>query len=90
MPFNVSLITVLTFFTALRTPFPIYLFLSLSLNSSASYIPVDAPLGDIPYPTLPSDNFTHASTVGFPLESNTSLAVTSSIMLPDFIYALLN
>ena len=42
-----------TFSTALLTPFPIYLVLSLSLNSIASKLPVDAPDGTIAVPENP-------------------------------------
>ena len=79
IPFSVSHITVLTFSAALRTPFPPYLPLSPSRSSSASYSPVDAPLGAAPLATVPSARRTSASTVGFPRESMISLPVTFSI-----------
>ena len=78
-PVTASLITVLIFSTALSTPFPRYLDLSPSRSSSASNSPVDAPLGAVPLPTVPSARYTSASTVGFPLESNISLPTTFSI-----------
>ena len=78
-PVTASLITVLIFPTALSTPFPRYLDLSPSRSSSASNSPVDAPLGAVPLPTVPSARYTSASTVGFPLESNISLPTTFSI-----------
>ena len=56
-----------------------YLPLSPSLNSTASKAPVEAPDGTIALPTAPLSNATSTSTVGFPLESNTSLAYTNSI-----------
>ena len=79
IPFKVSLMTVLMFSTAFCTPFPRYLALSPSRNSSASNSPVDAPLGAMPRPTTPPARTTSASTVGFPLESRISLPFTSSI-----------
>ena len=63
-------------FTALSVPFPKYLFWSISLSSTASKAPVDAPLGTIPCPTVPSLSKTCASTVGLPLESSISLPIT--------------
>ena len=48
-----SLIVVLTFSTAFKTPFPKYLDLSPSLNSTASKLPVDAPDGTIATPLYP-------------------------------------
>ena len=78
-PVTASFIIVLIFSTAFNTPFPRYLDLSPSLSSSASNSPVDAPLGAVPLPTVPSERYTSASTVGFPLESNISLPITFSI-----------
>ena len=78
-PMIASLIFVLIFSTAFVTPFPKYLSLSPSLNSSASNSPVDAPLGAVPLATVPSTNVISASTVGFPLESRISLPTTFSI-----------
>ena len=78
-PARTSLITVFMFSTAFVTPFPQYLALSPSLSSSASNSPVDAPLGAVPLPTVPSARTTSASTVGFPLESSISLPITFSI-----------
>lgn len=52
-----------------------YLFLSPSLSSRASYIPVEAPDGTAALNT-PFEVTTSASTVGFPLESRISLART--------------
>ena len=77
-----SLIFVLIFSTAFVTPFPKYLSLSPSLNSSASNSPVDAPLGAVPLATVPSTNVISASTVGFPLESR--------ISLPTYFFNFLN
>ena len=62
--------------TALSVPLPRYLFWFISLNSTASNAPVDAPLGTIPCPTVPSASSTCASTVGLPLESRISLPIT--------------
>ena len=46
----------------------------LSLNSKASFLPVEAPLGTEATPIIPDSRVTSTSTVGFPLESNISLA----------------
>lgn len=51
----------------------------MSLNSNASYYPVEAPDGTIALNT-PWFVWTSASTVGRPLESNTYLAWTFSIL----------
>ena len=64
----------LTFFTAFKTPLPKYLDLSPSLSSKASLSPVEAPLGTIALPTVPSSKVTSTSTVGLPRESKTSRA----------------
>ena len=53
--------------------------MSPSLSSSASNSPVDAPLGAVPLPTVPSTKVTSASTVGLPLESKISRPTTFSI-----------
>ena len=71
--------TVLTFATALATPLPPKRFSSPSRSSTASNSPVEAPLGAIPLPTVPSDRTTSASTVGLPRESRISLPVTCSM-----------
>ena len=76
-----------TFSTAFSTPFPIYLVLSLSRNSTASKLPVDAPDGTIATPNEPSSNKTSTCTVGFPLESSTSNAFTFSIDKKLFIFS---
>ena len=73
-PINASEIISLTLLTAVKVPFPRYLLLSPSLSSTASWIPVDAPDGTIALPIVPSSVVTSTSTVGFPLESKTSLA----------------
>ena len=54
IPTKTSLITVLIFATALETPFPPKRDLSPSLNSNASKIPVEAPLGAAPLAMVPS------------------------------------
>ena len=74
-----------TFSTALLTPFPINLFLSLSLNSTASKLPVDAPDGTIAVPENPPSVTTSTWTVGFPLESKISNASMFSIAKYSFI-----
>ena len=79
IPTIASLIIVLIFSTALVTPLPRYLDLSPSRSSNASNSPVDAPLGAIPLPMVPSTKYTSASTVGLPLESKISLPITFSI-----------
>ncbi len=63
-----------TMFTALSTPFPPYLFISPSLNSRTSVLPVDAPDGTEAVPVVPSRSSTVVSIVGFPFESSISLA----------------
>ena len=54
---------------ALKTLLPKYFELSLSRSSTASWDPVDAPLGTAALPNPPLFNNTSTSTVGFPLES---------------------
>ena len=85
IPSIASLIVVLIFSTAFVTPFPRYLDLSPSLNSSASNSPVEAPLGAHPLATVPSASVISASTVGFPLESSISLPYTSTISKYSFM-----
>ena len=46
-----------------------YTDLSASLNSTASYLPVEAPDGTAARPKAPDSVTTSTSTVGFPLES---------------------
>src|SRR2546430_12079547 len=65
----------LTLCTAFLTPFPRYLFLSPSRSSNASCSPVDAPEGTIARPRIPVSSTQSTSTVGFPRESKTSLAL---------------
>ena len=64
----------LMFWIAFLTPLPKYRLLSSSLNSKASCIPVEAPLGTAALPKDPSSKTTSHSTVGFPLLSKISLA----------------
>ena len=59
--------------------------LSLSLSSTASNMPVDAPLGTAALPTVPSSRITSASIVGFDLESSICLALTSTMSTLFFI-----
>ena len=73
------MIMVLTLFTAFVTLLPRYFSLSPSLNSTASYIPVDAPDGTAALPTMPLSKITSTSTVGLPLESSISLPFISFI-----------
>ena len=75
VPIRVLLISLFTLFTAFKTPLPLYLLLSLSLNSAASYSPVEAPDGTAALPKTPFSKKTSTSTVGFPLESSISLAL---------------
>ena len=56
--------------TALSTPLPIYSS-SPSLNSNASFVPVDAPLGTIALALIPQSRLTIQEIVGRPLESKT-------------------
>ena len=53
VPIRVLLISLFTLFTAFKTPLPLYLLLSLSLNSAASYSPVEAPDGTAALPKIP-------------------------------------
>ena len=48
--------------------------LSPSLNSKASFVPVDAPLGTIAIALAPESRMILHETVGRPLESNTCIA----------------
>src|SRR3989338_2282481 len=66
-------IALFTLLTAFKTPFPLYLDLSPSLNSKASWLPVDAPLGTIALAFAFSVK-TLTLIGGFPLESKTFLA----------------
>ena len=75
-----------TFSTDFWTPFPLYLFLSPSLNSTASKLPVDAPDGTDATPINPPSVLTSTWTVGFPLESKISKAFTFSIAKNSFIF----
>ncbi len=70
------MIVVFTLFTAFKVPLPRYLAASLSLNSNASWTPVEAPDGTIALPVFPDAKVSSTSTVGFPLESKTSRAST--------------
>ena len=65
--------------TAFRTPFPWYL-ISLSLNSRASFDPVEAPLGTIAIPSMPLSRITLHEMVGVPRESNIWIAFTWTIL----------
>ena len=80
-PINNGFIILLTLFMAFNTPLPWYLFLSLSLSSNASFLPVDAPLGTDATAFIPDSRVNSTSTVGLPLESNISLAYIFFILL---------
>ena len=71
-PRSAGAITVSICATACRTPLPPKRAVSPSRSSRASNRPVDAPLGTIARPTVPSFRVTSASTVGFARESSTS------------------
>ena len=74
--------SLLTLDTAFKTPLPLILFVSKSLNSNASNFPVDAPDGTIPrngYGIF--SNIISHSTVGLPLLSKISLAVIFLIFI---------
>ena len=73
------------FWTAVLTLFPKNLFWSLSLNSCASKAPVEAPDGEIAEADEPSSKKISASTVGFPLLSNTCRPLTFLIFAILFI-----
>ena len=79
IPVTSGAIISFTLSTAFNTPFPMYILLSSSLSSTASYIPVDAPDGTDALPTTPDSKNTSTSIVGLPLESKICLAHTSSI-----------
>jgi hypothetical protein len=68
-----------TFATALRTPFPEYLFLSPSRSSMASNSPVEAPEGTAARPKAPEASLTSTYTVGLPRESMISRAVMKAM-----------
>ena len=65
-PSKLSAIMVFTFLTAFKTPLPPYIFLLSSLNSTASWMPVLAPLGTAALPKCSFSVNTSTSTVGLP------------------------
>ena len=71
----------LTFATAFKTDLPLYISLLSSLSSNASRLPVEAPDGEMPLPSLSSSSLISTSTVGFPLESSICLPFTSLIFI---------
>ena len=75
-----ELIFSLTLLTAVLTPLPKYLDESLSLNSMASCLPVDAPEGTEALPKVPFRRDTSTSMVGFPLLSIISRALIRLIV----------
>src|SRR5437868_12761954 len=77
-----------TLLTALSTPLPRYRCRSPSRSSTASCVPVDAPLGTIAVPTAPPARNTSTQTVGSPRESRTSRARIISIVASDIRYRL--
>src|SRR5574341_2375890 len=81
MPSSFGAIVLLTFATALETPFPIQRFLSSSRSSTASFSPVEAPDGTDARPRAPLSSTTSTSTVGFPRESNICRPFISRIAL---------
>ena len=83
MPTKALLIIVLTLLTAFLTPLPKYL-PSLSLNSIAYLLPVEAPDGTDAIPLNPLSVVTSTSTVGKILESYISLALILAILLMIF------
>lgn len=68
LPISAGAITVFTLATACETPLPEY-GAPPSRSSSASNMPVDAPLGATPRKTAPVLSVSSHSTVGFPRES---------------------
>mmetsp|Transcript_11301 Transcript_11301/g.41904 ORF Transcript_11301/g.41904 Transcript_11301/m.41904 type:complete len:304 (+) Transcript_11301:750-1661(+) len=72
LPISAGPRMVLMFSTAFVTPLPIHLALSPSRSSTASWMPVEAPLGVIAR-NMPLCVYTSASTVGFPLLSKICL-----------------
>ena len=79
-PFSLGPMTPLTLRTAFCTPFPWNLFGSPSRSSRTSSLPFEAPEGTLALPTA-SVVITSASTVGFPRESSTCLALTATIFI---------
>ena len=73
-----------TFSTAFSTPLPPKRSGSPSRSSSASKAPVLAPDGTRALPLALSESSTSTSTVGLPLESRTSLAMTLDILLTRY------
>ena len=55
----------------------------MSLSSSASLFPVDAPDGTAARPIVPFAKITSTSIVGFPLESKISRALTQLMVVND-------
>eukprot|EP00962_Isochrysis_galbana_P034134 scaffold11504_cov92-Isochrysis_galbana.AAC.2 len=78
MPISLGAINVLTLFTAVWTPFPMYRGFESSRSSTASYAPVDAPDGTDARDMTPSAHMS-TSTVGLPRESKIERAKTFSI-----------
>ena len=79
MPRITSAMALLTCSTALYTLLPPYTALSPSRSSTASWTPVDAPLGTAARPKPPSVVVISTSTVGLPRESRIWRACTPSI-----------
>ena len=80
IPTSFPAIILFTFSIALHTDFPQYSKV-LSLSSTASYCPVDAPLGTAALPKLPSSRLISTSRVGLPRESRICLACILRIWL---------
>src|SRR5450759_978438 len=77
-----------TLATALRTPLPLYLFLSPSRSSTASLTPVEAPDGTAARPTEPSTSTTSTSIVGLLRESRIWRAsIRSIVVIYDSVYS---
>src|ERR1700678_2038028 len=64
---------------ALRTPLPLYRFLSRSRSSIASRFPVEAPDGILAVALTPLDRIAVTASVGFPRESRISRASNLAI-----------
>ena len=70
----------LTFSTARRTPLPPNRVMSPSRSSIASLSPVDAPEGTEAETSMPPSSLHQVRTVGFPLESRISIALTAAMV----------
>ena len=88
MPINAGAMISFTFFTAFKTPLPMYVH-PPSRNSKASKEPVDAPDGTAARPNAPPDNSISHSIVGLPRLSiicRACILVMFNIIFSPFYY----